>query len=197
MSWKPNKAPEYELTEPGIYQGVISQIINLGLQEGYQGGADKEQIFIGFEFEGGRENGLNRMGRVLTNSFHGKSALMQILTGLYGKAPGEDWAFEELLQAQCQLQIKHEAKKDGTGDRALIAAVLPPAKGQNIVANLSIFAPTQKDVHENREDLPDWLVEKAMGGFMRLQQSELNQRAMQEAEERKQQELEEDEIPWA
>lgn len=132
----------FKVVDAGVHNAVCDMVVDLGIQTGPYG--DSHQGYFRFNIpdvrvewtdgDGVDQEGPAIVGMFQTISLHKKSNLRGILESWRGApfTPEQLKGFElfKLLGACCQLNLTHQQKKDGDGVRAIIAAVMPLAKGQ-------------------------------------------------------------------
>ena len=121
----------FELPPAGQHTAICNRVIDLGTQSGMYG--DKPTLWIGWELADERTSGGQpfTIGRRYTWSSSKMSRLRQDIEGwLQRPLSAADFGKLDLtsfLGRTCTLAIRHEPK--GDGDKAVIGAVLAPAKG--------------------------------------------------------------------
>jgi hypothetical protein len=124
------KKQDYETAPEGLHSAVCCDVIDKGMVKGQYGEAWKIQIR--WELEELDSRGKRFMAvNSYTNSLHEKSRLRPMLEAWRGKKFSEDeldgFDLEKLVGANCQVQIIHQPKTDGSVG-AFIQAVVPAAR---------------------------------------------------------------------
>lgn len=122
----------YPIPPAGLHVAVCVDVIDLGLQPGFQGVPTQKVDFV-WELEtkgvdGKRYNVRSRY----TNSIHPKSNMGRMLASWCGVGFEQRNSFdlETMIGQACQVQVMHRLKSEGR-IRAWASIVLPPPQGMN------------------------------------------------------------------
>lgn len=124
-----NPVREYELLSEGVHAAVLADIIDLGLQPGFQGGPPKQKIqFVWLTDEADQKGYTKRAFARYTFSLHKKSSLTAALRQMKVAVPTTGkFNVESLLGRQQNLVIQHNPAADGSGKIfANIASYMAP-----------------------------------------------------------------------
>jgi hypothetical protein len=122
---------------PGVHQAVCVDVVDLGLLEVTFGGQTKQQHKVAIVWITDEVNPENDKPFLVqqryTASLNEKSNLRRDLQNWRGKpfTPEELKGFdlEKLLGVNCQLNIVHKPRTDGSGVWANVGAIMPLARG--------------------------------------------------------------------
>lgn len=182
LTAKADGGSTFEPIEQGIHNAVCCWIIDLGMQEGFQGKM-QHKIMLTWEFPelrievpvkdgspGQTEDKPRVCSKEFTLSLSERANLYKTLVSWRGKPftteELQGFDLRKVLGANCQIQIIHNPSKDGTRIFSNIENVLPLPKGANKInpENEPIFFSFEEcddgAVPELPEALPDWIKDK-------------------------------------
>ncbi len=169
--------------EQGIHTGVCCAIIDLGIQEGFQGKRTHKCILtwelpdvrLEIEEDGEKKNVSRMCSQEFTLSLHEKSKLHSVLVQWRGKPFTQDeldgFEMKNILGAPCQIQIIHQpSKKDPSKVYGNVASVLPAPKGIKVNGEIEplffSFEDCEPGVLPTLPDtIPGWIQDKIKEGF--------------------------------
>jgi len=171
MKLPKNDDREFELAPAGNHLAICYQVIDLGTQTvEWQGQIKKQRkIIIGWELPDekmtdGRPFMISR--RYTLSSYHG-AKLMEHLNSWRGVPFSDDdygnFDIQNLIGQPCQINLLHEASKDGTKTYANILAITPKPKGfterNPPLINDPIYFSLDEPDQVTWDKLPDWMHE--------------------------------------
>lgn len=155
--------------EPGVYTGIASALIDLGIQENQMFKNKQRKIIIIWNIVGEtvtvKDEELQRvMSKEYTMSLGDKSTLKKDLEAWRGKAFSTDelqgFDLRNILNTACQLQINEQEKNGRTYTN--IAAIMAIPKGTKVdsIDETYIFDTYDEKTWNNYEKIPNWIKEK-------------------------------------
>lgn len=160
---------EIKQLEPGVYTGIASAIIDLGIQESAMFGNKQRKIMIIWQIVGEtiEINGENKprvMSKEYTLSLSEKSTLRKDLQAWRGKAFSQKelqgFDLVNILNVPCQLQII-QTEKNGKVYTS-IASIMAIQKGLQVekLDEVFIFDSYDATTWDNLLKVPKWIIEK-------------------------------------
>ena len=161
----------FEPAPEGVFPARCIWVIDLGTQvsDGMFGHSEKHQMYLNWELvDETTSSGLPlTIGAFFTVSLNPKGNLRPTLERWRGRAftPEELKGFDvaKLINAPCQISIKHQPKADGSGIRAQVSGVMAPVKGMVVGAareKTILFDLDDPTAKTKLAELPDWLKSK-------------------------------------
>lgn len=155
--------------EPGVYTGVASALIDLGLQENSMYKKTQRKVMIIWNIVGEtitvNDEELPRViSKEYTMSLGEKSTLRKDLEAWRGKVFSADelegFDLRNIINTACQLQINAQEKNGKTYTN--IAAIMAIPKGTKIdtVDDTYIFDTYEPESWNNYDKIPNWIKEK-------------------------------------
>ena len=155
--------------EPGVYTGVASALIDLGLQENSMYKKTQRKVMIIWNIVGEtitvKDEELPRViSKEYTMSLGEKSTLRKDLEAWRGKVFSADelegFDLRNIINTACQLQINAQEKNGRTYTN--IAAIMAIPKGTKIdtVDDTYIFDTYEPETWNNYDKIPNWIKEK-------------------------------------
>ena len=155
--------------EPGVYTGIASAIIDLGIQENSMFGNKQRKAIIVWNIVGEtvtvNDEELPRvMSKEYTMSLGDKSTLRKDLEAWRGKAFSQEelqgFDLENILNTACQLQVNEQEKNGRTYTN--IASIMALPKGTTIdkLEETYTFNFFDETTWQNYEKIPNWIKEK-------------------------------------
>lgn len=155
--------------EPGVYTGVASALIDLGLQENSMYKKTQRKVIIIWNIVGEtitvKDEELPRViSKEYTMSLGEKSTLRKDLEAWRGKVFSADelegFDLRNIINTACQLQINAQEKNGRTYTN--IAAIMAIPKGTKIdtVDDTYIFDTYEPESWNNYDKIPNWIKEK-------------------------------------
>jgi hypothetical protein len=128
-------APEtgsFQIPSEGPHQAVCVDVVDIGLQPGYEGKGLVHKIVLVFQVDEESDKGERlTLESWLTLSMNEKSNLRKLIEAWRGKAFGKDEAgvfdIETVIGANAQINVQHYESNGKT--RAKIASIMPILKG--------------------------------------------------------------------
>lgn len=201
---------EIKQLEPGVYTGIATAIIDLGIQENMMYGKQQRKAIIVWNIVGEtvkvNDEELPRViSKEYTMSLGGKSTLRKDLEAWRGRPftteELQGFDLKNILNVPCQLQINQQEKNGKT--YVNIAAIMAIPKGMSVapVDNTYVFDTYDLTTWENYDKIANWIKEKIKKA-LNLAETQLDlyikdyEENKKEQEGKKQEETEEDiEIP--
>lgn len=201
---------EIKQLEPGVYTGIATAIIDLGIQENMTYGKQQRKAIIVWNVVGEtvkvNDEELPRViSKEYTMSLGEKSTLRKDLEAWRGRPftteELQGFDLKNILNVPCQLQINQQEKNGKTYTN--IAAIMSIPKGMSVapVDNVYIFDTYDLTTWENYDKIANWIKEKIKKA-LNLAETQLDlyikdyEENKKEQEGKKQEETEEDiEIP--
>lgn len=201
---------EIKQLEPGVYTGIATAIIDLGIQENMTYGKQQRKAIIVWNVVGEtvkvNDEELPRViSKEYTMSLGEKSTLRKDLEAWRGRPftteELQGFDLKNILNVPCQLQINQQEKNGKTYTN--IAAIISIPKGMSVapVDNVYIFDTYDLTTWENYDKIANWIKEKIKKA-LNLAETQLDlyikdyEENKKEQEGKKQEETEEDiEIP--
>ena len=160
---------EIKQLEPGVYTGIATAIIDLGVQENTMFGNKQRKAIIVWNIVGEtvkvNDEILPRvMSKEYTMSLGEKSTLRKDLEAWRGKPfTAEElkgFDLRNILNVPCQLQINQQDKNGKT--YVNIAAIMAIPKGMQVepVKDVYVFDITESKTWNNYDKNPNWIKEK-------------------------------------
>lgn len=160
---------EIKQLEPGVYTGIATAIIDLGVQENTMFGNKQRKAIIVWNIVGEtvkvNDEILPRvMSKEYTMSLGEKSTLRKDLEAWRGKPfTAEElkgFDLRNILNVPCQLQINQQDKNGKT--YVNIAAIMAIPKGMKVepVKDIYVFDITETETWNNYDKIPNWIKEK-------------------------------------
>lgn len=155
--------------EAGVYTGIASALIDLGLQENKLFNNNRRKLMIVWNIVGEtvtvNDEELPRvMSKEYTMSLSERSTLRRDLEAWRGKIFNpvelEGFDLKNILNTACQLQINEQEKNGKTYSN--IAAIMAIPKGTKVdkIEDTYIFDTYDKETWKNYEKIPKWIKEK-------------------------------------
>ena len=202
---------EIKQLEPGVYTGIATAIIDLGIQENMMYGKQQRKAIIVWNVVGEtvkvNDEELPRViSKEYTMSLGEKSTLRKDLEAWRGRPftteELQGFDLKNILNVPCQLQINQQEKNGKTYTN--IAAIMSIPKGMSVapVDNVYIFDTYDLTTWENYDKIANWIKEKIKKA-LNLAETQLDlyikdyEENKKEQEEKKQEEETEDdtEVP--
>lgn len=160
---------EIKQLEPGVYTGIATAIIDLGVQENTMFGNKQRKAIIVWNIVGEtvkvNDEILPRvMSKEYTMSLGEKSTLRKDLEAWRGRPfTAEElkgFDLRNILNVPCQLQINQQDKNGKT--YVNIAAIMAIPKGMQVesVKDVYVFDITESETWNNYDKIPNWIKEK-------------------------------------
>lgn len=160
---------EIKQLEPGVYTGIATAIIDLGIQENTLYGNKQRKAIIVWNIVGETVKVNNEelpriMSKEYTMSLSEKSTLRKDLEAWRGKPfTAEElkgFDLRNILNVPCQLQINQQDKNGKT--YVNIAAIMAIPKGMKVepVKDIYVFDITETETWNNYDKIPNWIKEK-------------------------------------
>lgn len=160
---------EIKQLEPGVYTGIATAIIDLGIQESITFGNKQRKAIIVWNIVGEtvkvNDEELPRvMSKEYTMSLSEKSTLRKDLEAWRGKPfTAEElkgFDLKNILNVPCQLQINQQDKNGKT--YVNIAAIMAIPKGMKVepVKEVYVFDTYDTETWNNYDKIPNWIKEK-------------------------------------
>ena len=160
---------EIKQLEPGVYTGIASAIIDLGIQENTMFGKKQRKVMIVWNIVGetvtvNDEEMPRVMSKEYTMSLGEKSTLRKDLEAWRGRPFSTDelngFDLTNILNVPCQLQINQQEKNGKTF--VSIAAIMAIPKGMKVeeIDNAYFFDTYDSNTWENYDKIPNWIKEK-------------------------------------
>ena len=149
----------YEPCPAGTHSAVCVQVIELGMQPGYQGSADKFQIYLAFELPDTIRDDGNPfvLGRRYTHTLNEKGAIYEVIDSLMGKVP-KPFNPADLLGRHGLVKVGHKKRDDGRVTAVVESVVNPPASMPKPTASSDLlFYDWQDPDRKVYDQLPEWL----------------------------------------
>ena len=157
---------EIKQLEPGVYTGIASAIIDLGIQENTMFGKRQRKVMIVWNIVGetvtvNDEEMPRVMSKEYTMSLGEKSTLRKDLEAWRGKPFSTDelngFDLTNILNVPCQLQINQQEKNGKTF--VTIAAIMAIPKGMKVeeIDNAYFFDTYDSNTWENYDKIPNWI----------------------------------------
>ena len=173
---------EIKQLEPGVYTGIASAIIDLGVQENLMYGKMQRKVMIVWNIVGetvkiNDEEKPRVISKEYTMSLSEKSTLKRDLQAWRGKPftaeELQGFDLENILNVPCQLQINQEEKNGKT--YTVIAAIMAIPKGMKVekIDNVYVFNTYDPSTWVNYDLIPNWIKEKIKKA-MNLAETELD-----------------------
>ena len=156
------KASTHEPPPEGTHKAVLVQFVELGMQPGYNGGADEDTVYLTFELPNAKKaNGdAFLVGRHYTIKFGSKANWTKLQKALLGRTPevGEVVTPDDLLGEGCQLVIVHSKRDDGSMV-GKIESLIPLTHGEEApkASNNLLFFDFEQHPQIVMDALPDFL----------------------------------------
>lgn len=160
---------EIKQLEPGVYTGIASAIIDLGIQENSMFAKKQRKVMIVWNIVGetvkiNDEEKPRVISKEYTMSLSEKSTLRRDLQAWRGKPftteelNGFDLA--NILNVPCQIQINQEDKNGKT--YTIIAGIMSIPKGMKVekLENTYVFDMTDPTTWVYYDSIPNWIKEK-------------------------------------
>ena len=155
--------------EAGVYTGVCTMVIDLGVQYNKTFDKSTEQVkilwnVVGETVEINGETLPRQIGKDFTNSLNDKSTLRKMLTSWRGKPFTQeelkDFDLTKLLGASCQLQLIHKESERGT--YAVVDSIMALPKGmvKPIAEKTTFFDMDDPATYAEFTTLPRYIQEK-------------------------------------
>ena len=160
---------EIKQLEPGVYTGIATAIIDLGIQENMTYGKQQRKAIIVWNVVGEtvkvNDEELPRViSKEYTMSLGEKSTLRKDLEAWRGRPftteELQGFDLKNILNVPCQLQINQQEKNGKTYTN--IAAIMSIPKGMSVapVDNVYIFDTYDLTTWENYDKIANWIKEK-------------------------------------
>lgn len=173
---------EIKQLDPGVYTGIASAIIDLGVQENLMYGKMQRKVMIVWNIIGetvkiNDEEKPRVISKEYTMSLSEKSTLKRDLQAWRGKPftaeELQGFDLENILNVPCQLQINQEEKNGKT--YTVIAAIMAIPKGMKVekIDNVYVFNTYDTATWVNYDLIPNWIKEKIKKA-MNLAETELD-----------------------
>ena len=158
------------LAPEGVHNARCIQVIDLGTQESKLYGS-KRKVQLAFELvdesavfneDKGEENFV--LYRTYTLSLAQKASLTRDISAWLNKKFGksDEFDLDELLNAPCQVQVRHNESEDET--YANIAAIMAPPKGVKVTKatseQFSVYLDEEEFDQDSFDKLPNFIKEK-------------------------------------
>lgn len=156
--------------EPGVYQGIASQIIDLGIQENSMFGKQQRKGIIVWNIIGEtikvKDEELPRViSKEYTLSLGEKSTLRKDLEAWRGRTFTEEelqgFDLKNILNVPCQLQL---IQKDGSNGKSYtnIASIMSMSKGMKteLLKDTFIFDTYDPTTWQNYDKISNWIKDK-------------------------------------
>lgn len=160
---------EIKQLDPGVYTGIASQIVDLGVQENSMFGKKQRKLMIVWNIVGEyvtvNDKQLPRvMSKEYTMSLSEKSTLRKDLEAWRGRPftseELEGFDLRNILNVPCQLQL---IQKEANGKTFLnIASIMSIPKGMKVepLEETVVFDTYDYNTWENYDKIPNWIKEK-------------------------------------
>lgn len=169
MIVKSNGNSEIKQLEPGVYTGIASAIIDLGIQENTLFGNKQRKAIIIWNIVGEtvkvNDEILPRvMSKEYTMSLGEKSTLRKDLEAWRGRPfTAEElngFDLKNILNVPCQLQINQQDRNGKT--YVNIAAIMAIPKGMRVepIKDVYVFDTYESETWNNYDKIPNWIKEK-------------------------------------
>lgn len=160
---------EIKQLEPGVYTGIATSIIDLGVQENTMFGNKQRKAIIVWNIVGEtvkvNDEILPRvMSKEYTMSLGEKSTLRKDLEAWRGKPFTTEelkgFDLRNILNVPCQLQINQQDKNGKT--YVNIAAIMAIPKGMKVepITDTYVFDIDESETWNNYDKIPNWIKEK-------------------------------------
>ena len=160
---------EIKQLEPGVYTGIATAIIDLGIQENMMYGKQQRKAIIVWNIVGEtvkvNDEELPRViSKEYTMSLGEKSTLRKDLEAWRGRPftteELQGFDLKNILNVPCQLQINQQEKNGKT--YVNIAAIMAIPKGMSVapVDNTYVFDTYDLSTWENYDKIANWIKEK-------------------------------------
>lgn len=160
---------EIKQLDPGVYTGIASALIDLGIQENTMFGKKQRKVMIVWNIVGetvvvNDEEMPRVMSKEYTMSLGEKSTLRKDLEAWRGRPFSTDelngFDLTNILNVPCQLQINQQEKNGKTF--VSIAAIMAIPKGMKVeeIDNAYFFDTYDSNTWENYDKIPNWIKEK-------------------------------------
>lgn len=160
---------EIKQLEPGVYTGIATAIIDLGIQENMMYGKQQRKAIIVWNIVGEtvkvNDEELPRViSKEYTMSLGEKSTLRKDLEAWRGRPftteELQGFDLKNILNVPCQLQINQQEKNGKT--YVNIAAIMAIPKGMSVapVDNTYVFDTYDLTTWENYDKIANWIKEK-------------------------------------
>ena len=169
--------------EPGVYQGIASQIIDLGIQENSMFGKQQRKGIIVWNIIGEtikvKDEELPRViSKEYTLSLGEKSTVRKDLEAWRGRIFTEEelqgFDLKNILNVPCQLQL---IQKDGSNGKSYtnIASIMSMPKGMKteLLKDTFIFDTYDPTTWQNYDKISNWIKEKIKKA-LNLQETQLD-----------------------
>ena len=182
---------EIKQLEPGVYTGIATAIIDLGIQENMTYGKQQRKAIIVWNVVGEtvkvNDEELPRViSKEYTMSLGEKSTLRKDLEAWRGRPftteELQGFDLKNILNVPCQLQINQQEKNGKTYTN--IAAIMSIPKGMSVapVDNVYIFDTYDLTTWENYDKIANWIKEKKKKA-MNIDKKEQEGKKQEETEE--------------
>jgi hypothetical protein len=129
---KSNKT-DFTPAPEGLHAAVCVDVIDLGMVKSQWGESHQVKLVWQLEDDDPKTKRPVQVRRQFRNSLHEKSSLRPLLESWRGKKLTEEelqgFDLEKLLNVNCQIQVIHHIKAEGSV-YANVQAIVPPGKGQ-------------------------------------------------------------------
>lgn len=160
---------EIKQLEPGVYTGIASAIIDLGVQENSMFGKKQRKVMIVWNIVGetvkiNDEEKPRVISKEYTMSLSEKSTLRRDLQAWRGKPFTNEelqgFDLKNILNVPCQLQINQEEKNGKT--YTIIAAIMAIPKGMKVekLENTYVFDTYDPSTWIYYDQIPNWIKER-------------------------------------
>ena len=155
--------------EPGVYTGVASALIDLGIQESQMFKNKQRKVIIVWTILGEtvtvKDEELPRvMSKEYTMSIGDKSTLRKDLEAWRGKTFSSDelqgFNLVNILNTACQLQINEQEKNGKTFTNIAAIMALPKGTKVDAVDGAYVFDTYDDKTWDNYEKIPNWIKER-------------------------------------
>ena len=155
--------------EPGVYTGVASALIDLGLQENSMYKKTQRKVMIIWNIVGEtitvNDEELPRViSKEYTMSLGEKSTLRKDLEAWRGKVFSADelegFDLRNIINTACQLQINAQEKNGKTYTNIAAIMAIPKGKKIDTVDDTYIFDTYEPESWNNYDKIPNWIKEK-------------------------------------
>lgn len=173
---------EIKQLDPGVYTGIASAIIDIGVQENSLYGKMQRKVMIVWNIVGetvkiNDEEKPRVISKEYTMSLSEKSTLRRDLQAWRGKTftaeELQGFDLKNILNVPCQLQINQDDKNGKT--YTVIAAIMAIPKGMKVekLENTYVFDTYDTATWVNYDLIPNWVKEKIKKA-MNLAETELD-----------------------